>query len=115
VGHQFIERGDYEVLRTEDHQIISPSELASTVQPGMKLEITIVLRPDTAFQDTKDKCPRCRHINLNVTPDRGWIQWKVLTNSHTFRWLTSLLQSQMFWTIPNRASTASEPRNGRRR
>jgi hypothetical protein len=46
----------------------------------MKLEMSILLRLETALQDTNGECPRCHYINLNVTVDRGWIQWKVLTN-----------------------------------
>ena len=53
----------------------------------MKFEMSILLRPEMALQDTKDRCPRCHHINLNATVDRGWIQWKVLiTSKHTYDW-----------------------------
>jgi hypothetical protein len=64
------------VIRAEDNRIVGPSELASAVEPGMKLEMSILLWKATAFLD-KGKCPRCRHINLDVTVDHGWIQWKV--------------------------------------
>ncbi|KIM74362.1 hypothetical protein PILCRDRAFT_828352 [Piloderma croceum F 1598] len=74
VGIDFIERGDYEVICAENSQIVRPSELAHTVQPGMKLEMSILLRPEIAFQDAKETCPRCHHINLNATVDLGWIQ-----------------------------------------
>ena len=73
MGVSYIKRGDYEVIRAEDSQIIGPSELASMVQPGMKLKISIVMRQRVADQRI---CPRCRYINLQVTAS-GWIEWQV--------------------------------------
>jgi hypothetical protein len=72
---KFIRRGKYEVIRAEDNQIIGPSELASMLELGVKLEMGIVMRQRTA--DEK-KCPRCGHINLQVTADSGWIEWQVI-------------------------------------
>jgi len=68
------------VIRAEDNQIVDPGELASTAEPGLKLEMSIVLRQGTTFQDAKEKCPRCLHMNLDATVDHGWIQWKVPLN-----------------------------------
>jgi hypothetical protein len=73
MGVSYIERGAYEVIRAEDSQIIGPSELASMAQPGMKLEISIVMRQRVADQR---KCPRCGYINLRAAV-RGWIEWQV--------------------------------------
>jgi hypothetical protein len=72
-----VERGDYEVLRAEDSHMINRSEFAKTVEPGMVLEMSIVMRQATAFKDSKEKCPRCHHINVNATVAGGWIEWKV--------------------------------------
>ena len=58
--------------------MIGPSEFASTVEPGMVLEMSIVLRQKIPFQDNKETCPRCGHFNLNVTANSGWIEWKVV-------------------------------------
>jgi len=68
-----VKRGDYEVIRPYDGQIICPSEFASTVQPGMVLEISIILRRHEAFQDIKETCPRCCLIMGNATVANGWI------------------------------------------
>lgn len=73
-----MERGDYQVIRADNNQVIGWSELPNTVESGMILEMSIILRQETAFQNTKEKCPRCGHVNLNVTANRGWIEWKVL-------------------------------------
>jgi hypothetical protein len=72
-----VERGDYQVLRAEDSQMINRSEFARMVEPGMLLEMTIVMRQNTAFHENKGKCPRCRHMNLNATITNGWIEWHV--------------------------------------
>jgi hypothetical protein len=72
-----VERGDYEILRAEDSQMINRSEFGSMVEPEMVLEMIIVVRKSTALQDNKGKCPRCRHINLSAVIDNGWIEWKV--------------------------------------
>jgi len=76
-GGDFIARGDYEVMCAVDNQIVGPSKLASTVESGMKLEMGIVMR---AFQHTKGKCPRCRHVNSHATVNRVWIDWRVPPN-----------------------------------
>ena len=61
-------------MRAEDGQIISPSELASTVQPGMQLEMSIVMRRG---MDDQKKCPRCHQINSQAPVNSGWIEWRV--------------------------------------
>lgn len=68
------------MVRAEDNQIIGPSELADTVESGIKLEMGILMRQGTAFRDTKDKCPRCGHMNQNATIDHDWIEWRVPPN-----------------------------------
>ena len=39
--------------------------------PGTVLEMSIVLRRKTAFQDNKEKCPRCSYVNSGVSPVCG--------------------------------------------
>jgi len=70
-GCDFIARGDYEIIRAEDFQIIQPSEFASAVQSGVKLEMSIVMWQKTADER---KCPRCGHINFPPTAINGWIE-----------------------------------------
>ena len=76
-GDRHVRRDDYEVIRAQDSQIIDPSELATTVEPGMVLEISIFLRQNMALQDDKTKCLRCGHINPDA---HDWIHWKVPLN-----------------------------------
>jgi len=73
-GDRRVRWGDYEVIHSDDGHIIEASEFASTVQPGMVLEIGIILRQGEA---NKKKCPRCYHINRHVALTSGWIEWKV--------------------------------------
>ena len=61
-------------------QIINLSDLASTVQLGMKLEMSIVMWLTLGFQNTKEKCPHLQYISLNAIADQGWIKWKVILN-----------------------------------
>jgi hypothetical protein len=75
-----VERGDYQIIRGEDSQTIDPLEFAGTVEPGMIVEMSIVLREKTALKNKMGKCPRCQHTNSTVTAAHGWIEWKVLLN-----------------------------------
>ena len=68
----FIERGDYEVIRAADSQVIGHSEFPSAVAPGMKLEMSIVMWQRMA---DRKRCPRCGYINLQVPASNGWIEW----------------------------------------
>jgi len=76
-GSGFIERGDYRLIRSEDSQVISRSRFASTVVSGTTLEMSIVVRQESASGGEKEKCPRCRHINLKSAGNSRWIEWKV--------------------------------------
>jgi hypothetical protein len=77
IGIDFIERGDYEILRAEDNQIIPRSEFGTAVEPGMKLEMSIVLWQERMNQN---KCPRCGHMNSQLPTESGWIKWQVPSN-----------------------------------
>ena len=55
-------------------QIIERSNLASMVEPGMVLEMSINLRQKEEVQIGEEKCPRCGYINTNGTITSGWIE-----------------------------------------
>ena len=99
-------RGDYEVISPYDGQIIRRSEFAGTVQPGMTLEMSIILRRGEAFQDIKRECPRCYHINRHVADAGGWIEWKVPFTSIYKLTINNQLQLQMWRTVPSYTSQA---------
>ena len=67
-----MERGDYQILRADDSRI-KRSEFSSTVQPEMVLEMSIIVRQSTDFQNNKEFCPRCRYINSNAAVTDGWV------------------------------------------
>ena len=69
-----MERGDYQVISTEDSEKIGPMELTKQVKQGKSLEFGIIFRRDTAFQDNKETCPRCRYVNSHL-PSNRWIEW----------------------------------------
>ena len=76
IGHSYIERGDYHVLRTQDSQIIPPEELASSVEPGMVMEMSIIMRQTLTVDDKKRKtCPRCQYVNSSAGTGDCWIEW----------------------------------------
>ena len=62
-------------MRAEDSQVIDPLALASSVEPGMILEMIIVLRRGTI--DEK-KCPRCGNVGSDIVSNKGWMDWQVL-------------------------------------
>ena len=65
-------QGDYQVIRAKDNEAIEPSEFTKTVQPGMKFEMSIVMRRTMAVAT---RCPRCYYMNSQLAENRGWIQW----------------------------------------
>jgi hypothetical protein len=66
------------VVRADDSRPIDPSELAHTVESGVKLEMSILLWKGAAFRDTKEMCPRCKYLDMNAAMCNGWIEWQVL-------------------------------------
>lgn len=75
-GESFVKRGDYKlILADDDSQTINPEDFARTVEPGMVLEMSIILRQRTAYQQI---CPRCKHTNRSM--NKGWIKWQVPAN-----------------------------------
>jgi hypothetical protein len=63
------------VLRASDGLTLDPSKFASQVEPGMVLEMSIVLWQGRV--DQPEKCPRCGYINLDGAVKNGWIEWPV--------------------------------------
>jgi hypothetical protein len=54
--------------------MIKRSEFSSTVQPEMVLEMSIIVRQSTDFQNNKEIYLRCRYINSNAAVTNGWIE-----------------------------------------
>jgi hypothetical protein len=78
VGYNFIQRGEYRMIRAQDNQVITPSKFASIAGSGMKFEISIIMRQMEMFTKT---CPQCGKSNHSVAANCGWIKWQVLPNS----------------------------------
>ena len=88
VGDDYVARGAYGVLQSRDTRIMQPVEFASRVQPGMELEMSIMLRQHNNLRDTRKECPRCHFINIGVTYVDAWVEWQVcpslrLNNAYT--------------------------------
>ena len=73
IGSHYVERGEYNLIATDGYKRIGPIEFAQEVNPGVVLEMSIVLRHETAYN--RETCPRCHHINLSLAVHDGWIAW----------------------------------------
>jgi hypothetical protein len=78
-----VESGDYGITRTRDNKFIERSEFPNSVESGMMVEMSIVLKEE-AFADHKGECPRCCHINVSVAANSDWINWEVPSISVNF-------------------------------
>lgn len=76
-GSGLIQQGDYRILSSDDEEYINPTEISTALQPGMTVEMCIVLRePATKrYGREKHRCPRCNHINSKVITVSGWVSW----------------------------------------
>ena len=81
IGGGYVERGEYNMITAEGHTKIGPTEFAREVNPGMILEMSIVLRQRTTYN--RETCPRCHHINLSLATHNGWIEWQVILRFYT--------------------------------
>jgi hypothetical protein len=75
VGSRHIQQGNYYVSRAGSSQIIRPSELGNSVEAGMVLEMSVVLRREEILSYFMKRCPRCQNINRTRVPVNGWIEW----------------------------------------
>ncbi|KZP09482.1 hypothetical protein FIBSPDRAFT_239273 [Athelia psychrophila] len=76
-GGMLIRRGDYRILSSDDEEFTNPLEIATVLQPGMIVEMSIVLREPVAerYGREEHRCPRCNHINSKVITVSGWVSW----------------------------------------
>lgn len=72
IGQAFIERGDYQIVRPENNQIIDRFGFAKAVKEGDIFEMSVILKSQ---EKTREKCPRCSHANACSSPEDGWIRW----------------------------------------
>ncbi|KAF7982771.1 hypothetical protein HWV62_26680 [Athelia sp. TMB] len=74
-GYSIIQRGDYQILKSEDGQAIDRSELSTIVQPGMTVEMSIVLRQQMKEMASDEQCicPRCGHMNSDASIASDWV------------------------------------------
>jgi hypothetical protein len=62
-------------VRTADSGSISRSEFASVAEPGMSVELSIIVRQTILSREDKEKCLRCGFVNSVITSQDGWIEW----------------------------------------
>lgn len=76
-GSMLIQRGDYRILSSDDEEFIKPAEISAVLQPGMTVEMSIVLREPVAerYGSEKHRYPRCNHVNRKVITISGWVSW----------------------------------------
>ncbi|KIM42034.1 hypothetical protein M413DRAFT_445215 [Hebeloma cylindrosporum] len=71
VGKDYIERGDYGIIRQESNQAVDRSGFAKAVREGdgNVFEMSIILKTQT--KATKE-CPRCSRTNTGSQSESGW-------------------------------------------
>ncbi|KZP09489.1 hypothetical protein FIBSPDRAFT_900503 [Athelia psychrophila] len=73
---QILQRFGWGILSSEDDKIINPLDFSTVLQPGMTVEMSVVLheREEESLYGSKEhKCPQCGHLNSEaVTPNR-WV------------------------------------------
>ncbi|KZP13559.1 hypothetical protein FIBSPDRAFT_131739 [Athelia psychrophila] len=74
-GGMLIQRGAYRILSSDDEEFINPTDISTVLQPGMTLEMSIVLREPAAerYGGEEHRCPRCNHINSKVITVSRWV------------------------------------------
>jgi hypothetical protein len=70
-GHEYVIRGDYQMVLGGDLQVVDPLEWRRAVKPESTLEMSMVLRRST---ENGSKCPRCRAIFKGKTVN-DWAIW----------------------------------------
>ncbi|KAF7983699.1 hypothetical protein HWV62_19625 [Athelia sp. TMB] len=78
-GHLLVQQGDYRILRADDG-VIYPADISTSLHPGMKVEMSIVLHEQVPCWHPGEirKCPRCQHVNGENTTESGWSSWCVV-------------------------------------
>lgn len=76
-GSILIQQGDYKILRSDNEKYIDRKEFPTVLQPGMTVELCIVLREPVADRhgSKEHRCPRCDHLNSKVITVSGWVSW----------------------------------------
>lgn len=72
-GLEWVERGDYQVVSGDNHQIVPPSRWKSTVKPNSTVEMSMILR---RLIERGSECPRCGKVFHGKTIN-GWDNWYV--------------------------------------
>ncbi|KAF7971894.1 hypothetical protein HWV62_19515 [Athelia sp. TMB] len=67
-GYYLIQRGNYRILNPEDDRIISRTEISTSLERGMKVEMSIVLHTQAKGKrgSQAQTCPRCKHVNRKI-------------------------------------------------
>ncbi|KAF7971158.1 hypothetical protein HWV62_21978 [Athelia sp. TMB] len=78
-GDLLVEGGDYRILKTDNDEVIKPSQLSSMIQSGMTVEMSIELHQFVQEEsgDEDRTCPRCDHVNVETITITGWMSWQV--------------------------------------
>jgi hypothetical protein len=72
-GSDFVERGDYRLVRGGDKTVMGPMEWPRIKKAGLTIEMSILLRTRNEDDAT---CPGCRTRFEGRAID-GWAQWQV--------------------------------------
>ncbi|PPR01807.1 LOW QUALITY PROTEIN: hypothetical protein CVT26_013166 [Gymnopilus dilepis] len=85
MGQEFVERGDFEIVRADSGGMIFPEDFARVVQEGDVLEMSAVFRLPATARRKAFRCPRCSRANISNLISRTWIRcFEYPLSSHSF-------------------------------
>jgi hypothetical protein len=96
-GRDLVERGDYRLVYGNSRTRVEPTMWTYTVNTGLTVEMSMVLRRRNGNGTT---CPRCNE-EYHGEVQSGWVDWKVLRTfvpSHCL-WCPQL-EHFLFCTVP---------------
>jgi hypothetical protein len=76
-----VKRGDYQVIHAKGSLIIKPLDFASAVESGMVLEMSIVSQGRTAFEDSREKFPRCDWASTRIVVGSSGKYFSILSHA----------------------------------
>ncbi|KDR66499.1 hypothetical protein GALMADRAFT_232554 [Galerina marginata CBS 339.88] len=71
IGQSYIERGNYQILRSNGDQVTHHADFTRMVEEGETVEMSIIVQPSVEHDERR--CPKCHRLNTRVVPDGSWI------------------------------------------
>ena len=65
------------IFKSNDDTVVSRSDFSAELQPGMTVEMSIVLHEQAEDRHVTEwsRCPRCNYVDNGVVAGSGWLSW----------------------------------------